>query len=368
LRRTAALLLVVAALVAAVPAALAHPQRRQAIQFGVIAHGLSFALQVAAPKNAPPHTVYVVRQKGEIDVLVNGKVRATPFANVSSLIGTAGTEQGLLSMAFNPNYAKNHLVYLSYTDRNGNSRVVRFRTNGVKILPGTAKTILFVQQPYPNHNGGQLQFGPDGKLYIGFGDGGSEGDPHDTSQNPATKLGKLIRLDVSNPTARWQTVADGLRNPWRWSFDRKNGDLWIGDVGQDIWEEIDYVPHAAVKPLLNFGWSVYEGNSKYKADEPLGPGTLTKPVYVYHHGDAGCSVTGGYVYRGKDIPSLVGRYVFGDFCSGIIWSGVEGSGGLTDVRQEGKVFQIAGWGEDSAGELYAAGLDGAVYKLAPAPA
>jgi glucose/arabinose dehydrogenase len=265
-------------------------------------------------------------------------------------------------MAFSPGYRKNHLVYLSFTDTNGDSRVVRYRTNGTRILPATAKTLLFIKQPFANHNGGQLQFGPDGKLYAGYGDGGSGGDPGNRAQNLGTKLGKLLRLDVSKPKPVWQIVADGLRNPWRFSFDRKTGDLWIGDVGQDTWEEIDYVPHAQVKPLLNFGWSVWEGNSKFK-DAPLGPGALQKPVYVYQHGTAGCSVTGGYLYRGSAVPSLKGRYIFGDFCSGLIWSGVVSGRALGDVRQEGKVFQPAGFGEGATGELYVAGLDGSVYRV-----
>jgi glucose/arabinose dehydrogenase len=361
LRRAVALALLAALL--AVPAALAHASSRRAtVQFQTIAHVGAGALFVAVAPGAPG-TLYVVRQPGQIAAVTGSKVRL--FANISKRVGADASERGLLSMAFSPGYRKNHLVYLSYTDPNGDSRVVRYRTNGRTLLPSTAKTLLFVKQPFANHNGGQLQFGPDGKLYVGYGDGGSGGDPGNRAQNPGTKLGKLLRLDVTKAKPVWQMVALGLRNPWRFSFDRTTGDLWVGDVGQDTWEEIDYVPHAQVKPLLNFGWSVYEGDAKFK-DAAVGAGALIKPVYVYKHGSSGCSVTGGYLYRGSAVPSLKGRYVFGDFCSGLIWSGVIGGAALTDVRQEGKVSQPAGFGEDASGELYIAALDGAVYKLAQA--
>jgi glucose/arabinose dehydrogenase len=347
----------------AVPAALGgHAAGRATVRFDAIAHVGGGALFVTVAPGAPG-TLYVVRQGGRIEALTGGKT--TTFANVSSKISTNGSERGLLSMAFSPAYRKNHLVYLSYTDTNGDSRVVRYRTNGKTLLPASAKTILFVKQPYANHNGGQLQFGPDGKLYVGYGDGGAAGDPGNRAQNPATKLGKLLRLDVTKAKAASQMVAIGLRNPWRFSFDRQTSDLWVGDVGQDLWEEIDYVPHAQVKPILNFGWSAFEGDAKFK-DEPLRGGTLVKPVHVYHHGDDGCSVTGGYVYRGSAVPAMKGRYLFADFCSGIVWSGAQRGGALADVRTEGKVLQPAGFGEDASGELYIAGLDGAIYKLSAA--
>jgi glucose/arabinose dehydrogenase len=358
LRRGAALALLLAALLV-VPSALGRPHRH-AVQLTPFATGLSGALYATAPR-ATPGVLYVVRQGGRIDVVVNGKVRATPFADVSAKISSGG-ERGLLSLAFHPNYRKNRLVYLSFTDPNGDSRVVRYRTDGTKILPRTGKALLFIKQPFANHNGGQLQFGPDGKLYAGYGDGGSGGDPGNRAQNTATKLGKLLRLDVTKAKPAWQIVGIGLRNPWRFSFDRKTGDLWIGDVGQDTWEEVDVVPHASVKPLLNFGWSVFEGNAKFK-DASLRGGTLVKPVYVYHHGDAGCSITGGYVYRGTAVPSLEGRYVFGDFCSGDVWSGAQNGSALSDIRSEGKVDQLAGFGEDASGELYAESLTGSVFKL-----
>jgi glucose/arabinose dehydrogenase len=358
LRRTLAAALVLAALLV-VPVAVAHGQHH-AVQLAPLATGLSGALYVTAPPGMPG-TIYVVRQGGRIDAIVNGKVRAQPFADVTAKISSGG-ERGLLSLAFNPAYKRNHIVYLSFTDPKGDSRVVRYKTDGTKILPKTAKGLLYIKQPYPNHNGGQLQFGPDGKLYAGYGDGGSGGDPGNRAQNTATKLGKLLRLDVTKSKVAWQMVGIGLRNPWRFSFDRQTGDLWVGDVGQDTWEEVDVVKRGAVKPLLNFGWSVYEGLVKYK-DEALHAGTLVRPVYVYKHGDAGCSITGGYVYRGTGVPALQGRYVFGDFCSGDVWSGVLADGALSDLRTEGKVAQLAGFGEDSSGELYAASLAGTVFKL-----
>ena len=213
-----------------------------------------------------------------------------------------------------------------------------------------------MKQPYPNHNGGQLQFGPDGYLYVGMGDGGSGGDPENRSQNLKSRLGKLLRYKAG----RWQIAAYGLRNPWRFSFDRVTGALWIGDVGQDTWEEVDRVPRGF--GLTNFGWRVWEGRSRYTPGQtPSPPGKLVFPVWVYHHGDDGCSITGGYVYRGKSVPAMRGRYVFGDFCSGKVWSY---SGGK--ATQFASVPQLSSFGEDAAGELYATSLNGQIFKLAAA--
>ena len=351
---------IAAALAALVVSAAAASPKRTLVTFTPLETGVSGAVYVAQAPGLP-NALYVVRQGGRIEAIVNGKRRATPFADLTKKTA-AGGERGLLSMAFHPNYRRNHLVYVDYTDVNGDSRIVQYRTDGSKILPKTARQLLFVKQPYANHNGGQLQFGPDGRLWTGFGDGGSAGDPENRSQNLGTRLGKLLALDVNKRGAKWQIVGYGLRNPWRFSFDRANGGLWIGDVGQNEWEEIDWLP-APVRGVFNFGWPTYEGKARY-SDRPLkGSSKLIGPVHVYQHGDDGCSVTGGYLYRGKAIPGLVGRYVFGDFCSGIIWSGVLNGGQLADVRSEGKVGELAGFGQDNAGELYAASLGGTVYKL-----
>src|SRR5262249_8305840 len=262
---------------------------------------------------------------------VSGKLRPQPFLDIRNQV-VSGGEQGLLSVAFHPNFAKNHKFYVDYTDVNGDTRVVQYMTNkaGTIGLRSSARQLLFVKQPYANHNGGQLAFGPDGMLYVGMGDGGSGGDPQNRAQNLSQRLGKLLKINATKRGAQPTIEGLGLRNPWRFSFDRANGDLYIGDVGQDAWEEIDYVAGHDTG-LKNFGWNVYEGNSRY-SDNPLNPaGKLTMPVHVYSH-SVGCSVTGGFVYRGKAVPSARGRYFFGDYCTGRMWSLKISGGRATDVR------------------------------------
>lgn len=308
-----------------------------------------------------PSKLYVADKIGRVYVLKSGRLRAQPFLDVSSLI-TAGGEQGLLGFAFDPGYAKNRRVYVAYTSNDGQNVVARFRSNGTIAIPSSRTTLLSENDPYPNHNGGNLAFGPDGKLYTSIGDGGSGGDPQNRAQNMRSRFGKLLRLDVSRANAQWEIAALGLRNPWRFSFDRLTGDLWIGDVGQGDVEEIDVVRRGTTG-LLNFGWDVYEGTRKFE-DKPLGPGTLVQPVHQYTHAQ-GCSVTGGYVYRGKNVPSLVGRYLFGDYCSGTIWSLRLVNGKATDLRIEPiRVKGLSSFGQTTAGELYLTSDDGPVYRLA----
>jgi glucose/arabinose dehydrogenase len=350
-----------AALAAAVaPGATGHAER-SALSLKLVASGLSSPLYVAAPRSER-NRLYVVEQDGLIRVLVNGKLRAAPFLDVRGKV-TAGGEQGLLSVAFHPSYARNHRFYVDYTDKSGNTRVIEYRSNGTRALPGTARQLLFVKQPYPNHNGGQLEFGPDGYLYVGMGDGGSGGDPENRAQNLSAQLGKLLRLNVNARGAKWQIVGYGLRNPWRFSFDRATGDLVIGDVGQGQWEEIDYTPK--VSPgLENYGWDVYEGRAKFEDKAPNPAGHLVFPIHVYSHSD-GCSVTGGYVYRGQAVPDARGRYFFGDYCSGTIWSLRIAGGQAADVRKEPfQVASLSSFGQDARGEVYATSLDrGTVYRL-----
>jgi len=318
---------------------------------------------VTAPRSEPGK-LYVVEQPGVIRVLVNGKLRAQPFLDIRSLVKSGG-EQGLLSVAFHPRYASNHRFFVDYTDRNGDTRVVEYRSNGTAALPKTAHRLLFVDQPYDNHNGGQLEFGPDGRLYVGMGDGGSGGDPGNRAQNLNSRLGKLLRLNVDKRGARWQVVGYGLRNPWRFSFDRLTRDLYIGDVGQNAWEEVDVRTPRQQRALNNYGWRVWEGRSRYTAGQQVNPrGVLVFPIAVYSHSQ-GCSITGGYVYRGRSILSAHGRYFYGDYCSGTIWSLSTSKGKLVGgVRREPfKVSSLSSFGEDAAGELYATSLDGTVYKL-----
>jgi glucose/arabinose dehydrogenase len=324
--------------------------------------GLDSPVFLAATKSQP-NTVYVVEQGGKILVATGGKLRAKPFLDLTGRI-VSGGEQGLLSVAFHPNYAKNHKLYVDYTDRSGDTRVVELRSrNGVAAKTG--RQLLFVDQPYANHNGGQLQFGPDGWLYVGMGDGGSGGDPGNRAQNLASRLGKLLRINVNTRRPVVQVAGYGLRNPWRFSFDRRGGDLYVGDVGQNAWEEIDYTPRSSAG-LENYGWRVYEGNHVYQqGQQPSGAGKLVQPIAEYPHSQ-GCSVTGGYVYRGASVAAAQGRYFYGDYCSGRIWSLRVGGGRATELRQESfRVANLTSFGEDARGELYAVSGGGTISKLAP---
>jgi len=228
-------LVVLAALAVSAPAFHLQP----------VAEGLASPTYVTAAPGEPGN-LYVVEQPGTIRVLAGGRLRATPFLDIRSRVRSGG-ERGLLSVAFDPGYRRNHLFYVDYTDRNGDTRVVRFRATGGRAVLSSAKQLLFVRQPYPNHNGGQLQFGPDRLLYVGMGDGGSGGDPENRAQNLSSRLGKLLRTSVTARRPAWRMAAYGLRNPWRFSFDRANGDLYIGDVGQGDWEEVDYRTRAQLK-------------------------------------------------------------------------------------------------------------------------
>ena len=316
-------------------------------------------MHVAAAAGEPGR-LYVVEQAGVIRVVVNGRLRATPFLDIRSLVRSGG-EQGLLSVAFHPDYARTRRFYVNYTDLRGDTRVVEYRSSGTGALPGSARPLLRIAQPYANHNGGGIAFGPDGKLYVGMGDGGSGGDPENRAQDMGSQLGKLLRLDVDRAGAKPELVALGLRNPWRFSFDRASGDLWIADVGQGDWEEID-VLRAGWSGLPNFGWDIWEGRARFE-DKPLGPGRLVQPVAVYSH-DAGCSVTGGFVYRGKAVPALAGRYLYGDYCSGTIWSLAAKGGKAVPRREPFSVADLVSFAEDAAGELYSVSHGGTVYRVA----
>ena len=309
--------------------------------------------------------LYVVEQPGVVRVLVNGKLRAQPFIDITSMVQSGG-EQGLLSIAFHPGYANNHRFFLYFNDTTGDVRVYEFQSNGTIGLPNTGKSLLRVNhREFSNHDGGQLQFGPDGLLYAGTGDGGSGGDPHNHGQNLGSRLGKLLRLNVNKAGAKWKIVGYGLRNPWRFSWDRKTHDLYIGDVGQDEWEEIDVRTPKQQRVLNNYGWRVWEGRARYTSGQRTNSrGRLVFPIVQYRHGGGRCSVTGGYVYRGKTVPSARGRYFYGDYCTGEVWSLRAVHGKLLGNRKERfKVASISSFGQDAAGELYATSLNGQVYKL-----
>jgi glucose/arabinose dehydrogenase len=332
--------------------------------FAPVVRGLRSPVYVTSAPGDPA-TLYVVEQAGTIRIVRGGRL-AGIFLDLRDRVRSGG-EQGLLSLAFHPQYPRNHRFYVDYTDASSNTNVVEFRSSKGLGLRSSARRLLLVPQPYANHNGGQLQFDGRGYLYVGMGDGGSGGDPEDRAQRLDTRLGKLLR---TKPLRRvsWQIVGYGLRNPWRFSFDRGTGSLWIGDVGQGAWEEIDFRTAGAIGSLANYGWNRFEGDTVYDAGNPLnGAGELVSPVAVYSHGSGNCSVTGGYVYRGAEVARARGRYFYGDYCSGRIWSfpvGAAGRAGAPKLERQ-RLGGLTSFGEDGRGNLYATASGGTLYALRP---
>jgi glucose/arabinose dehydrogenase len=331
----------------------------------------------------PPGTrklLFVVEQPGSIRVLRDGHPLKRPYLNIRNRV-LYGGEQGLLSMAFDPQYAKNRRVFVYYVDNGGDIRVDSVRTkrrDPTRADPSSRHKLIGVPHPVnENHNGGQLQFGRDGFLYLGTGDGGSGGDPHENAQNPEQLLGKLLRIEPnrkhgystpsSNPftsgPGRDEIYALGLRNPYRFSFDRATGDLWIGDVGQDKWEEID---HASLRNArgANFGWDLFEGTHPFEGDPNDPPPNYRPPVFEYSSANANCSVIGGYVSRDPSVPKLRGRYLYADFCGGSIRSFDSGSPGSSDAPTGLRVDSPSSFGEDNRGSIYVTSLGGPVYRIA----
>jgi glucose/arabinose dehydrogenase len=318
-----------------------------------------------------PATLYVVEQRGTIEIVRGGSITGR-LLDISDRVLADG-ERGLLSMAFHPRYAQNHLFYVDYTDLRGDTHVVEYSVENGVAVPASGRELLFVQQPYPNHNGGQLQFDKRGTLYVGMGDGGtppeqavSVGDPENRAQNPAGRLGKLLRIDPTLPGATWQTIGMGLRNPWRFSFDRLTGNLFIGDVGAATAEEVDFRPKKLLGALANYGWSHYEGRVVYNPKVRIPRGAkVVSPTWTYSHSRGSCSIIGGYVYRGKAIPKARGRYFFSDLCSGVVWAFRVGAAGRASAVTaiSGRLPNITSFGEDASGELYATTLDGGLYRL-----
>lgn len=333
--------------------------------------------------------LFVVEQAGRIRIIAGGRAIARPFLDISARVSSGG-ERGLLGLAFHPAYRSNHRFYVDYTDLRGNTVISEFRSSTSDpsvAVPTSERVLLRIPQPYPNHNGGSLAFGPDGYLYIGSGDGGSGGDPGNRGQSLSTRLGKLLRIDVDHTsgTLRYAIPATnpfvgrrglkeiwayGLRNPWRFSFDRLTGDLWIGDVGQDRWEEINRATRASGGGRgLDFGWRILEGRACY--DPPTGCSTrgMTAPLAVYGHG-LGCAVVGGYVYRGGAYPFLRGAYLFGDYCSGRIWSvAASGPAAQTPHLLLSSGHTISSFGRGENGELYVTDLSsGEVLRIVAATA
>jgi glucose/arabinose dehydrogenase len=327
---------------------------------------------------------FVVEKGGTIRIIRGDELLPTPFLDIASRVRASGSEQGLLGLAFHPRYAETGRFFVGYTDTQGRNTVERYQVSADpnRADPATGVKLLSIDDPAQNHNGGMVVFGPDGYLWVGTGDGGGAGDRYQNGQNRQTLLGKMLRLDVDNgePYAipadnpyvgqagtRPEIWAIGLRNPWRYAFDRANGDLWIADVGQNAFEEIDHVPSSAAGGL-NFGWPLMEGQHCFPESARCDPAPYMLPVAEYGRG-GGCSVTGGYVYRGPAYPTLHGLYFFGDFCTGKVWSLDQRDGGawrMTEQLQQ--PLQISSFGEDEAGEVYLttfSGSDGAhrIYQI-----
>jgi glucose/arabinose dehydrogenase len=364
MRRIALAALPLAALALAAAIALAArdgSEQKSQLRIVRVASGLTEPVDVTAPRNES-NNVYVVEKVGRIRVIVRGRLRARPFLDIRSLVLDNG-EQGFLGLAFSPKYAKDRHFYVDYTDRNGDARIVEYKSRGLSRRPTRLRQIFFQDDPYPNHNGGDLIFGPDGYLYTGTGDGGSGGDPENRAQNLRSTFGKLLKFNVGRKRPQPLIVGYGLRNPWRFSFDRQTGDLYLGDVGQDSWEELDYTKRGT-SGLENYGWRVYEGKSRYTPSQsPNAAGHLVFPYIVLPNGPY-CSVIGGFVYRGSAVPAAKGRYFFGDNCVNKIHSTL--AGGNDSYRTEPfTVDGLSTFGEDARGELYLASVQsGNVYRLA----
>ena len=346
------------------------------VRLNAVVTGLSSPVAIAFRNAATGSagTMYVAEQGGTLRRIVHGRASGIALdlrGNISH-----GGEQGFLGAAFS---ADGNRLYVDYTDAHGDTNVDEYAMKGDNADASTRRRVLFVHQPYANHNGGEVVFGPDGELYIGLGDGGSAGDPHDNGQNLGVPLGKILRIDPKRAgNASYSVPADnpfvgragafaenwmyGLRNPWRFSFDRANGDVWIGDVGQNAYEEIDYAPHGQAG--INWGWSRREGNHKYKGARPAG---ARDPIVETTHTDGWCAIVGGYVYRGHAIPALVGAYLYGDNCRPNIEGIVQRGGHVVAGRDMGiTVNSLTTFGEDGTGELYLAARGGTIYELASA--
>ncbi len=350
-----------------------------------VASGLVSPLDLqAAPGDRD--RIFIVEQAGRIRLLKRGSLAGTPFLDIVSRVGSGG-ERGLLGLAFHPRYAENGRFFVNYTDRSGDTHIAEFKASPASsdaADPGTERLLLLVDQPYANHNGGGLAFGNDGMLYIGLGDGGSGGDPHGNAQSLGTHLGKMLRIDVDggspygvprdNPFvgragALPEIWAYGLRNPWRFAFDRATGDLVIGDVGQNAVEEID-LGLASRRGGENYGWNVMEGSRCYRPAAGCSTAGLTLPISEYTHGD-GCSITGGVVYRGCRMPGYHGTYFYSDYCTPFVRSFRIENGRPVDARDWSsslgrEVASPSSYGVDAEGEVYIVDHAGKVLKIVPA--
>lgn len=337
----------------------------------IVKHRFSQPLFLTASPD-DTNRLFVVEQDGRILIVKGDRVLTTPFLDISKKLSTGG-ERGLLGLAFHPHFSSNGRLFVNYTRAQDRATVIaeyHASSNPNQVIRDES-VLLIIPQPYGNHNGGMIAFGPDHYLYIGMGDGGSGGDPENYAQNPNELLGKFLRIDVDQPPpygippdnpfvkehGRPEIFAWGLRNPWRFSFDQKTGNLWAGDVGQHAWEEID-----VIKKGKNYGWRLLEGTHCFNPETHCRQVPhLVDPVTEYAQEQGRCSVTGGYVYRGEKIPDLVGTYVFGDFCSGEIWGYLDGE---TRILQSTDL-QISSFGQDRDGGLYVVGYEGEIFRIMP---
>jgi glucose/arabinose dehydrogenase len=340
-----------------------------------VAGGLDMPVGIT---HAGDDRLFIVLQRGQIVILRDGAIEAQPFLDIRSSVLCCG-ERGLLGLAFPPDHAETGYFFVHYSDRVGDTMISRFRVmagDPDRADPASEITVLTATQPLPNHNGGQIEFGPDGMLWIALGDGGGTGDPLDNAQSLDTPLGKILRIDVGelpytippdNPFvgqegARAEIWSYGWRNPWRFSFDRATGDLYVGDVGQHLFEEIS-LERAGAAGGGNYGWRLMEGLHCFNPPTGCNDGSLILPIIEYGRAGGNCSVTGGYVYRGSRIPGLEGKYLFSDFCSGIVWTAEERGGewAVETLFQSGLL--VSTLGEDSGGEIYIADHRGGIYKI-----
>ncbi len=360
----------------------------------LVTDGLEQPVHVNAPR-LDPRRLFIVEQAGRIRIVKDGSLLGDAFLAIENRVSCCG-ERGLLSVAFHPDFETNGRFFVDYTNRSGDTVIARYQVgpDPERADRDSERILLTIEQPFANHNGGQLAFGPDGSLYVGMGDGGSGGDPFNYAQNDDSLLGKLLRVDVDVDDPPYRRVppdnphadrgdplgliwAKGLRNPWRFSFDRATDDLYIGDVGQNRFEEID-VQAAGSRGDENYGWRIFEGDACHDprpASSCPNPATgLTFPVLAYDH-DSGCSVTGGFVYRGCALPDLRGQYFFSDYCTPFIQTFVLANGMVTDLQDRTtalapgrgrRINGVVSFGEDARGELYIADYDGEVYKVVPA--
>lgn len=350
-------------------------------QWSKVVSGLSNPVNLANAGDGS-NRLFILEKKGVIRVVTSGSLQAEPFLDIRDRVGSGSSEQGLLGLAFHPDFKTNGYFFADYTNKSGNTVIARFSADlqasaaDQKGDPASEKILLTVDQPFANHNGGHILFGPDGYLWIGMGDGGSQGDPRGNGQSLTTLLAKLLRIDVDhgdpyaipadNPFAAGngglpEIWAYGLRNPWQFSFDAVTKDLYIADVGQDLWEEVDFLPAGYTDLPANFGWNIKEGSHPYK-EVANPPANLIDPVAEYDHSQ-GCSIIGGGVYRGQALPEFYGVYLYGDYCSGTIWGLLH----LFSSWQSQPLFdtgvKIQSFSTDEQGEVYFVASNGGLYRL-----